>query len=98
MRSAQYDVLYMRPSFFPEGIMGVRWITEKGLLPVKIVPLTETHVYLRTVTARNPSGVYLHQQGENWSPKGEARPLIESLAPSSRASGSSTPRCPSGTS
>lgn len=41
--------------------------------------LSATHVFVRTIEATNHDTAYMHQQGENWSPNGEARSLIRSL-------------------
>jgi hypothetical protein len=62
---AKFDVWYMRPSFFCEGILGI--------VPVD---LSKTHEYLKTVEAKSLEEVYSMMQGEIWSPNGEARELI----------------------
>lgn len=41
--------------------------------------LSETHVLLREVEAENIDAVYYEMQGEIWSPKGEARELLQKL-------------------
>ncbi len=41
--------------------------------------LPETHVFVRSVQATCLDDVYWQLQGDNWSPNGEARPLIEQL-------------------
>lgn len=63
-----FRVYYMRPEWFREGILGVRPD------PLK---LDATHVFVRTVEAANLEHVFYLCQGENWSPNGEARGLIE---------------------
>ena len=62
----RYDVWYMKPEWFREGILGGE---SKG-------SLTSTHVFLKTVEAENLDQVFSKMQGENWSPNGEARDLI----------------------
>ena len=47
--------------------------------PVDVDRIDETHVFVREVEAETPGDAYCQMQGENWSPNGEARPLIESL-------------------
>jgi len=51
------------------------------LLPDQIRPelLPFTHRLVREIEADSLNEVYHIQQGENWSPNGEARPLIASL-------------------
>lgn len=47
------------------------------------VPTAETfgtlYVAVKKVIAENEEGVFEAMQGENWSPNGEARPMIEAL-------------------
>lgn len=38
-----------------------------------------SHTYLFTIEAENPEDAYRQMQGENWSPNGEGRKLIEDL-------------------
>lgn len=40
--------------------------------------LGETHVFLKEVEADNEETAFRMMQGRNWSPNGEARPLLES--------------------
>ena len=44
-----------------------------------VADLPQTHVFVRALQATDLEEVYWQMQGENWSPKGEARPLIERL-------------------
>ena len=44
-----------------------------------VADLPQTHVLVRTLQATGLEVVYWHMQGEQWSPNGEARPLIEDL-------------------
>lgn len=75
--SMEIQVFYMRPEWFREGIMGAK---------PNLATLDATHVLLLTTqVVRDPAKpvedlldeVYYRMQGENWSPKGEARSLIE---------------------
>ena len=44
-----------------------------------VADLPQTHVFVRALQATDLEDVYWAMQGENWSPRGEARPLIEML-------------------
>lgn len=71
----KYRVWYMKPEFFRDGIMGAKWLKERGMLPT-MATLEKTHVLLREVEANGLDEIYYQQQGEVWSPNGEARGLI----------------------
>lgn len=73
---SKYKIWYMKPSFFPDGILGYNWLAEKGKLP-NPEKLEETHVFLTEIEANGPESVYYQMQGDIWSPNGEARELIE---------------------
>ncbi len=47
--------------------------------PPALEDLPQTHVLLCKVEAENKDDVFRQMQGENWSPNGEARPLIKGL-------------------
>ena len=68
----QYQIYYVRrPTYHPSGQLGT---------PLLTVPrLGHTHVRLTTIEADSRAEAWLKMQGENWSPRGEARPLIEHL-------------------
>ncbi len=67
-----YQVYYARrPTYVASGQLGT------PLLAVS--RLQDTHVHLTTIQAQNRADAWLQMQGENWSPHGEARPLIEML-------------------
>jgi len=67
----KYQVWYMRPAFFSDGITGSRLPDARNL--------SATHVHLKDVeTTRGLEAVYTEMQGEVWSPNGEARELIQS--------------------
>lgn len=70
------EIWYMKPEFFRDGIMGYDWLVKYNLVP-DVNDLTKTHVLLREIEAGGLDNAYSIQQGENWSPNGEARPLIE---------------------
>jgi len=67
-----YQVYYARqPTYFPSGQFGT---------PLLTVPrLRGTHVRVTTIEAGNRGEAWLKMQGENWSPHGEARPLLNRL-------------------
>ncbi len=66
----RYQVWYMRPEFFRDGICGVRTANARDL--------AATHVHLIDIDATGINQLYQFMQAENWSPNGEARSLIES--------------------
>lgn len=72
----QYAIWYMRPDFFRVGIHGSTVMKSLNVLPVP-GHLERTHTMLKSITAKNPDEAFLAMQAEKWSPKGEARPLIE---------------------
>lgn len=65
----KYQVWYMKPDFFRDGICGKHPNPEL---------LSHTHVHLKEVEATNLDDVWRQMQAHNWSPNGEARDLIES--------------------
>jgi hypothetical protein len=73
----QYNVYYMRPEFFRDGIMGSKWLKERRQMPSPH-NLERTHIFLKQTEARNLDHLYHIMQGEVWSPNGEARELIRS--------------------
>lgn len=70
------QIWYMRPEFFKDGIMGIRWLMKNNLLPTRAT-LSETHIHLIDVELDDLEEIFHYMQGENWSPHGEARELIE---------------------
>ncbi|HNS49858.1 MAG TPA: hypothetical protein PKO09_01615 [Anaerolineae bacterium] len=67
-----YQVYYARrPTYVASGQLGTPLLT--------VSRLQHTHVHLTTIQAQNRADAWLQMQGENWSPHGEARPLIEML-------------------
>lgn len=72
----KFTVFYMRPSFFPDGLMGYDWLNSKELVPT-VDTLGKSHVELKEVEAVDLEDLFSAMQGDNWSPNGEARPLIK---------------------
>lgn len=72
----RFQVWYMKPEFFRDGIMGHKWLVERNQVP-DLTNLEKTHVLLREIEAGGLEDAFRIQQGEIWSPNGEARPLIE---------------------
>ena len=68
----KYDVYYMKPDFFSAFIWGDK--------KPELAALDKTHTLLKSELERpDMEAVFTYMQGENWSPNGEARPLIERL-------------------
>tara|TARA_Y100000034_G_C6903679_1_gene418729 strand:- start:2487 stop:3287 length:801 start_codon:yes stop_codon:yes gene_type:complete len=57
--------------------MGYDWLAEHGRLPDSRA-LKKTHVLLGSVGEKDKECIWHALQGEHWSPRGEARDLIES--------------------
>ncbi|MBN1658003.1 MAG: hypothetical protein JXA93_06350 [Anaerolineae bacterium] len=67
-----FEIYYARqPTYFASGLLGTPLLT--------VSHMKETHAHLATIQAKGRSDAWLKMQGENWSPHGEARPLIERL-------------------
>ena len=67
-----YHVYYARrPTFRPSGEFGTPELTV-SCLPTSHVPLCE-------IEAASLDSVFRQMQGENWSPHGEAQPILERL-------------------
>jgi hypothetical protein len=56
-------------------MMGANWLSKKGQMPTPET-LEQTHVQIGTLRETNPDKVFSMMQGENWSPQGEARDMI----------------------
>lgn len=73
MRKVDFKVFYTKNEHFSDFIMGTQTPDPKNL--------EKTHTYLKTHRlekgAQSLSQVFHYMQGDQWSPKGEARPLIE---------------------
>ena len=68
-------VWYMKPGFFRDGNMGHEWLVERKMVPT-LATIEQTHTLVGTLNVDDPEDVYDMMQGENWSPRGEARPFI----------------------
>lgn len=73
-----FTVWYMRPEHFRDGIMGHRWLSERGRVPDP-TNLDATHVKLGVFKATDLEDLFAKMQGEVWSPNGEKRDLILAL-------------------
>ena len=71
-----YRIWYMRPDFFSHGLCGADWLERIGMLPDP-EDLAKTHVAVTSIEAPSLEAVYDRMQGENWSPNGEARALLD---------------------
>lgn len=71
-------IWYMKDDFFRDGIGGVDWLTKKGLMPTGD-NISMTHRFLGAISEHNMSNVFRMMQGEEWSPRGEARNLIRKM-------------------
>ena len=71
------EIWYFLPEFGLDAGMGYEWLVERGRLPTKQT-LKKTHAHLGSVVERNLETLWKDLQGETWSPRGEARDLIES--------------------
>jgi len=82
----EVEIWYMRPAFFPEGIMGKSFSIDAS-------DLSKTHILLGSISPTLVSNggtrielvhplpsladrLFVLLQGEKWSPKGEAKELI----------------------
>lgn len=67
-----YQVYYARrPTFHPSGEFGTPLLT--------VSSLQEEHIQLGNINASGKGGLWVAMQAENWSPNGEARPVLEKL-------------------
>jgi hypothetical protein len=67
----KFQIWYMKPDFFRDGICGIRLPNHKNL--------SDTHVMLKMLELDGGlDAVFREMQGEVWSPNGEARELIKS--------------------
>lgn len=67
---AKFKVYYSKPQFF-------RIFCGLGDAVPNAAELVETHVHLCTLEADSLDDVFSKMQGENWSPNGESRALLE---------------------
>ena len=67
-----YQIFYARrPTFHPSG--------EFGIPRLIVSDLPSSHVHLCEIEAASLDDAFWRMQGENWSPHGEARLLLQSL-------------------
>ena len=67
-----YQIFYARkPTFHASG--------RSGALRLTVTRLATSHVHLCDVEADSLDDAWRLMQAENWSPKGEARPLLKRL-------------------
>jgi hypothetical protein len=71
--NAQTQVWYWKPQHALEALGS---FNNNFVEAVRSGQLQDTHVHLGNVTMTHPEAVYAAMQGENWSPEGEARPII----------------------
>jgi len=68
-------IWYMRPEFFREGMMGVKWMQDHGTMPSSTA-LEKTHVCIGEIAETDLETIFVMMQGENWSPRGQANYYI----------------------
>lgn len=69
---ARFTIYYARrPTYLDSGLFGTPLLT--------VSRLPESHVRVCEIEAGSRGDVWLAMQAENWSPHGEARPLLEKL-------------------
>lgn len=71
-------VWYFKPEIVREALMGPDFLRKVGKMPT-MATLPTTHAPVAVVQAADLDEVFYKMQGENWSPDGEAIPLIEAL-------------------
>lgn len=73
-------IWYMKPEHMRAlGFGGLTWAKKEGTVVTKKTVREETHVLLGEINCVDLEEIFIMLQGENWSPRGEARTLIESL-------------------
>lgn len=70
------EIWYMKPDFFRDGTMGYEWLEKQGRLP-DVNDLKDTHNLLGVIRETNLETIFEIMQGEYWSPRGQARSLIQ---------------------
>lgn len=74
--SGSTEIWYWNEDAGRDMMMGANWLSKKGQMPTPD-SLEQTHVKIGTLRETNPDKVFSMMQGENWSPRGEARDLIQ---------------------
>ena len=72
------EIWYQQPGFFFESGQWYRNLKHRRTLPNRF-DLKKTHVLLGKVKETGLKILFINFQGENWSPKGQARTRIRSL-------------------
>lgn len=73
---SRFQVWYMRPEFFRDGILGFKFLQSQAKLP-RAAHLNATHVFLKEIEAADKNAAFSAMQAEVWSPRGEAQALLE---------------------
>ena len=76
--SGNTKIWYVKPEYIQDFMMGSEWVEKKNLTPT-IDTINTTHVLLGSIDNFDLENIYNQLQGENWSPKGQARELIKDL-------------------
>ena len=71
------DIWYMKPSMFRDLSAGPKFLKEHDPDLFDPKNLKKTHIFLGRIKERNPEKVFRMMQGEFWSPRGEARNVIQ---------------------
>lgn len=74
--SGSTEIWYWNDEAGRDMMMGANWLSKKGQMPTPET-LSQTHVQIGTLRETDPDKVFSMMQGENWSPNGEARNLIQ---------------------
>jgi hypothetical protein len=73
-------IWYMKDESWRDFSMGAEWLREHpdlGTLPTNEAQLRKSHTLLGSIAESNKDRIFGLMQGENWSPRGEARNLIQ---------------------
>jgi hypothetical protein len=73
--SGSTEIWYWNMDAGRDMMMGANWLSKKGQLPAPET-LEQTHVLIGTLRETDPDKVFSMMQGENWSPEGQARDMI----------------------
>jgi hypothetical protein len=70
------DIWYAKDEYTRDSFMGYDWLEKNGILP-DVKNLRKTHVFIGRIHESNLNKVYRMMQGEEWSPNGEARTMLQ---------------------
>lgn len=75
------EIWYAKPEFIRDTMMGPDFLKEHRpeLLAQLCRNIDSTHTFVMDFDSSSMDLAFIAMQGENWSPNGEARPLIEKL-------------------